>query len=33
MNKINAALGIGGPRLMVQTVEQDTGVTINDYVP
>ena len=32
MNKINAALGIGGPRLMVQTVEQDTGVTINDYV-
>jgi len=32
MNKINAALGIGGPRLMVQTVEQDTGVTINDYM-
>jgi LCP family protein required for cell wall assembly len=32
MAKINAALGIGGPRLMVQTVEQDTGVTINDYV-
>ncbi len=32
MNKINAALGIGGPPLMVQTVEQDTGLTIDDYV-
>jgi LCP family protein required for cell wall assembly len=30
--KINAALGIGGPRLMVRTVEQDTGLTINDYM-
>src|SRR5215831_12158230 len=32
MNKINAALGIGGPRLMVRTVEQATRLTINDYI-
>ena len=32
MNKINAALALGGPQLMVQTVEQATGLTINDYV-
>ena len=32
MNKINAAYGLGGPRLMVQTVEQATGLTINDYI-
>jgi LCP family protein required for cell wall assembly len=32
MNKINAAYGLGGARLMVQTVEQATGVTINNYV-
>jgi len=32
MNKINAALGIGGPELMVKTVEQATGMVINDYV-
>jgi LCP family protein required for cell wall assembly len=32
MNKINAALGLGGPQLMVQAVEQATGLTINDYV-
>ncbi len=32
MNKINSALGTGGPQLMVQTVEQLTGLTINDYV-
>jgi LCP family protein required for cell wall assembly len=31
-NKINAALGLGGPSLMVQTIEQLTGLTINDYV-
>ncbi len=31
MSKINAALGLGGPQLMVQTVEQVTGLTINDY--
>jgi LCP family protein required for cell wall assembly len=32
MSKINAAYGDGGARLMVQTVEQATGLTINDYV-
>ncbi|MGN6795070.1 MAG: LCP family protein, partial [Streptosporangiaceae bacterium] len=32
MNKINAAFGIGGPRLMVRTVQQATGLTINDFV-
>ena len=32
MNKINAAYGLGGAKLMVQTVEQATGLTINDYV-
>jgi LCP family protein required for cell wall assembly len=32
MNKINAAVGIGGPALMVKTVEQATGLVINDYV-
>ena len=31
MSKINAALGLGGPQLLVQTVEQGTGLTINDY--
>jgi len=32
MSKINAAYGYGGPKLMVQTVEQATNLTINDYV-
>jgi LCP family protein required for cell wall assembly len=32
MNKINAAYGMGGPPLMVSTVEQATGLDINDYV-
>ncbi len=32
MNKINAAIGLGGPALMVATVQQATGLTINDYV-
>jgi LCP family protein required for cell wall assembly len=32
MNKINAAFGLGGPPLMVKTVEQATGLTINDFV-
>jgi LCP family protein required for cell wall assembly len=32
MNKINAALGMGGPQLMVRTVERNTGLTINDYI-
>jgi LCP family protein required for cell wall assembly len=32
MNKINAALSIGGAPLMVRTVEQDTGLPISDYI-
>jgi LCP family protein required for cell wall assembly len=32
MNKINAAFGLGGPKLMVQTVAAATGLTINDYI-
>lgn len=32
MNKINAAIGLGGPRLMVRTVEKATGLAINDYL-
>jgi LCP family protein required for cell wall assembly len=32
MSKINAAYGLGGPKLMVRTVEQATGVTIDSYV-
>jgi LCP family protein required for cell wall assembly len=31
MNKINAAFGLGGVKLMVRTVERSTGLTINDY--
>lgn len=32
LNKINAAIGIGGPALMVRTVEHATGLTVSDYV-
>ncbi len=32
MNKINAAIGLGGPKLMVRTVQAATGLRINDYV-
>jgi len=32
MNKINAAFGLGGPRLTVATVENATGLTINDFI-
>ena len=32
MNKINAAFGLGGPALMVKTVEASTGLTINDFI-
>ncbi|HYY19200.1 MAG TPA: LCP family protein, partial [Streptosporangiaceae bacterium] len=32
MNKINAALGIGGPSLLVQTVENATGLKIDHYM-
>ena len=31
-NKLNAAYAFGGPGLLVATVEQDTGVHIDDYV-
>jgi LCP family protein required for cell wall assembly len=31
-NKINAALGFGGPSLLVKTVEDVTGLRINHYV-
>lgn len=30
--KINAAFAYGGPRLLVRTLEQETGVRIDDYV-
>ncbi len=30
--KINAAFAYGGPRLMVQTIEQNTGIRVDDYV-
>jgi LCP family protein required for cell wall assembly len=32
MNKINAAFGLGGPNLMVKTVELNTELTINDFI-
>lgn len=31
-NKINAAYAFGGPQLLAQTIEQDTGVRIDGYV-
>ncbi len=31
-NKINAAYGLGGPQLMVATIEHATGLQINDYI-
>jgi LCP family protein required for cell wall assembly len=31
-NKINAALGFGGPTLLIQTVEQATGLRIDHYM-
>lgn len=30
--KINAAFAFGGPQLLVKTLEQDTGIRIDDYV-
>jgi LCP family protein required for cell wall assembly len=30
--KINAAFAYGGPRLLVRTIEQDTGIRVDDYV-
>jgi LCP family protein required for cell wall assembly len=32
LNKINAAIGLGGVPLMVRTVEAATGLVVNDYV-
>src|SRR5262245_22608715 len=32
MNKINAAFGLGGPRLTVATVERATGLTVIDFI-
>ncbi len=32
MNKINAALSLGGPSLLIQTVESVTGLRINHYM-
>jgi LCP family protein required for cell wall assembly len=31
-NKINAAFALGGPKLLVQTVEQSTGIRVDHYV-
>jgi len=31
-NKINASFSIGGPKLLVQTIEQVTGIRIDGYV-
>jgi LCP family protein required for cell wall assembly len=30
--KINAAFAYGGPKLLVRTIEQDTGIRVDDYV-
>jgi LCP family protein required for cell wall assembly len=30
--KINAAYAYGGPKLLVQTIEQDTGIRVDDYI-
>jgi LCP family protein required for cell wall assembly len=32
MSKINAAYALGGPKLLVRTIEHDTGVRVDDYV-
>jgi len=31
-NKINAAFAYGGPKLLVKTIEQNTGIRVDDYV-
>jgi LCP family protein required for cell wall assembly len=31
-NKLNAAFSLGGPKLLARTVEQSTGIEIDDYV-
>ena len=30
--KINAAFAVGGPQLLVRTIEQNTGIRVDDYV-
>jgi LCP family protein required for cell wall assembly len=30
--KINAAFAFGGPKLLVQTIEQETGIRVDDYI-
>ncbi len=32
VTKINAAFAFGGPKLLVQTIENETGIRIDDYV-
>jgi LCP family protein required for cell wall assembly len=32
VTKINAAFAYGGPRLLVRTIERDTGIRVDDYV-
>ncbi len=31
-NKINAAYAFGGPQLLIRTIEQNTGIRVDDYV-
>jgi LCP family protein required for cell wall assembly len=31
-SKINAAFAYGGPQLLVRTIEQDTGIRVDDYI-
>jgi LCP family protein required for cell wall assembly len=31
-NKINAAFAFGGPRLLTRTIENETGIRVDDYV-
>jgi LCP family protein required for cell wall assembly len=30
--KINAAFALGGPKLLVRTIEQNTGIRVDDYI-
>lgn len=31
-NKVNAAFAFGGPKLLIQTLENETGIRIDDYI-
>lgn len=31
-NKVNAAFAYGGPQLLIQTIENETGIRIDDYI-